>query len=72
VTFQRDDRYLYGATRHTVYRVPLGTTDIEVLWRDEHDGPTDGGALQKGIYYFATDHRLRGIPLGAQASSPAP
>jgi len=61
VTFQRDDRFLYGATRQAVYRVPLGTADIQVLWQDADDGPTDGGALRGNEYYFATDHRLRAI-----------
>ena len=59
VSFQRDDRCLYGATRQSVYRVPLGTVDVEVLWRDEQHGPTAGGALLDGYYYFASRHKLR-------------
>lgn len=61
VSFQRDGRYLYGATRASVYRVALGTVDIEVLWRDEKDGPEAGGALLKGVYYFGTGPRLRAL-----------
>ena len=64
VSFQRDDRYLYGATRQGVYRVPLGTVDIEMIRRDEKDGPTAGGALLNGTYYFATLERLRSVPIG--------
>lgn len=65
VSFQRDDRYAYGATREAVYRIPLGTTHVDILWRDPHDGPTDGGALCRGVYYFASDHRLRGLRVTA-------
>ncbi len=61
VTFQRDTRFLYGATREGVYRVRLGTTTIEPLWRDAGDGPTAGGALHHGEYYFCSGHRLRAI-----------
>lgn len=61
VSFQRDDRYLYGATRAAVYRVPLGTTDVEVLWHSDSDGPTAAGALLDGRYYFGTMHRLRAV-----------
>jgi len=64
VSFQRDERYVYGATREAVYRIALGTTQIEVLWRDPQDGPSDGGALRSGVYYFASGHRLRGLAVG--------
>jgi hypothetical protein len=62
VSWQCDDRYLYGATRESVYRVPLGTTRIEVLWRtDRQNGPTAGGALLDGRYYFASLAKLRSV-----------
>lgn len=62
VSFANDDRYLYGLTRESVYRVPLGTTDIEVLWRtDQQSGPTAAGALLDGIYYFGAMARLQGV-----------
>ncbi|MCE9591062.1 MAG: hypothetical protein K8S99_11100 [Planctomycetes bacterium] len=64
VSFQRDDRYLYGATRQGIYRVPLGTVHIEMIWCDEKDGPTAGGALLNGSYYFATIERLRSVAIG--------
>ena len=63
VTFQRDARYVYGATRESVYRVPLGTVAIDVLWRSAADGPTAGGALLGPRYYFATHERLRALPV---------
>jgi hypothetical protein len=51
VSFQRDGQYLYGATREGIYRVPLGTTEIEVVWRNAKDGPAaPPGALQYGRY----------------------
>jgi hypothetical protein len=61
VSFQRDEQYLFGATREGIYRVPLGTTEIEVIWQDAKDGPTAPGALQEGRYYFNTQHRLRSV-----------
>ncbi len=62
VSFQRDDRYLYGATREGVYRVPLGTTRIEVLWRTTRaNGPTAGGALVNGRYFFGCEAKLRSV-----------
>jgi len=61
VTFQRDDRYVYGATRKSIYRVKLGTTDIEVLWTGKKEMPTCGGALVKGWYYFGAGHKLKRI-----------
>ena len=64
VSFQTDDRYLYGLTREGVYRVPLGTLDLEVLWRDKTNGPgpmIGAGALIDGVYYFGSDARLRSI-----------
>lgn len=70
VTFQRDTEYLYGATREGVYRVRLGTTTIEPLWRDADDGPRAGGALCNGEYFFCSGHRLRAIrPSGTLSRS---
>jgi len=44
--------------------VERGTTRIEMLWRaQEGDGPTCGGALLGGTYYFGTGHRLRAARL---------
>ncbi len=66
VSFQTDERYLYGATNQGIYRVELGTTDVEVLWRDEQDGPgpmIGAGALLDGVYYFASGPRLRALPV---------
>ena len=62
VSFRRDDNYLYGATETSVYRIPLGTTDLEVVWQDKEDGPgpsIGGAALANGIYYFGSGARLR-------------
>lgn len=62
VSLQRDDRYLYGATRESIYRVPVGTTRIEILWRtDAGDGPTAGGALIDGRYFFGSMAKLRSV-----------
>jgi hypothetical protein len=62
VAFANDERYLYGLTRESVYRVPLGTTDIKVLWRtDAENGPTGAGALIDGIYYFGAMAHLQGV-----------
>jgi hypothetical protein len=62
VSFQRDDHYVYGATRESIYRVPLGTTEIEILWRTgREDGPTSGGALVNGRYFFGCLEKLRSV-----------
>jgi len=64
VSFLRDERYLYGLTRETVYRVPRGTLDVEELWRDPRDGPgpmIGAGALIDGVYYFGSGARFRSI-----------
>lgn len=64
VSFQTDKNYLYGLTCQGVYRVPLGTLDIEILWMDKEDGPgpnIGAGALVDGIYYFGSGPRLRAI-----------
>ena len=53
-----------GATRESVYRVPLGTTDIEVLWRSSGDGPVAGGALLGTDYFFGTGAKLRSVRVG--------
>ncbi|NLL82795.1 MAG: hypothetical protein GX230_00965 [Lentisphaerae bacterium] len=63
VSFQRDDKYLYGATREAIYRVPLRSVDVEVLWRDKLNGPTAGGALNNGRYVFAVYDRLLALPV---------
>jgi hypothetical protein len=71
VSFANDDRYLYGLTRESVYRVPLGTTDIEVLWRtDAETGPTAAGALLDGMYYFGALARLQGVRVSAARPQP--
>lgn len=64
VSFQRDQAYLYGATRQSIYRVPLGTTAVEVLWRSRDDGPVAGGALMGKDYYFGTGAKLRSVRVG--------
>lgn len=64
VSFQRDDRYLYGLTSEGIYRMRLGTLDLEILWRDKNDGPgpmIGAGALVDGVYYFGSGARLRSI-----------
>lgn len=62
VSFQTDAKYLYGVTREAVYRVPLGTTDVEVLWRTEAErGPTGAGTLLNGSYYFGSLARLQSV-----------
>lgn len=62
VSFRRDDKYLYGAAREGIYRVPLGTTDLEILWQDKEDGPgpfIGACGLIDGVYYFGSGARLR-------------
>ncbi len=64
VSFQKDDHYVYGLTCEGLYRVALGKLDFEVLWRDKTDGPGPGigaGALLDGVYYFASNARLRSL-----------
>ncbi len=62
VSFATDAKYLYGVTRESVYRVPLGTTEIEVLWRtDKAQGPTASGALLDGTYYFGALAKLQSV-----------
>jgi hypothetical protein len=64
VSFQTDDQFLYGLTCEALYRVPLGTLELEVLWRDPDDGPgpsIGAGALLDGVYYFGSQHRLRSL-----------
>lgn len=64
VSFQTDDRYVYGLTCEGVYRAALGTLDVEVLWQDKTDGPgpmIGAGALVDGVYYFGSGERLRSI-----------
>lgn len=66
VSLQRDDKYLYGLTCEGLYRVPLGTLDLEILWQDKDDGPgpmIGAGALVDGVYYFGSGARLRSIPV---------
>jgi len=66
VSFQTDEHYLYGLTANGLYRVPLGTLDLDILWRDDTDGPgpsIGAGALLDGTYYFASGPRLRAIPV---------
>ena len=66
VSFQTDEQYLYGLTCEGLYRVPLGTLDFEVLWRDADDGPgpsIGAGALLNGMYYFGSGARLRCVPV---------
>lgn len=68
VSFVNDARYLYGLTRRGVYRVPLGTTEVEMLWRaePEHD-LTAAGALLDGVYYFGALARLQSVRVSAGA-----
>lgn len=62
VSFQTDDTYLYGVTRESVYRVRLGTTEIEVLWQtDKGNGPTASGTLLDGVYYFGALPSLQSV-----------
>jgi hypothetical protein len=64
VSFQKDDRFLYGLTCEGLYGVALGTLDVEVLWQDKQDGPgpmIGAGALRDGVYYFGSGARLRSI-----------
>jgi len=64
VSFQRDERFLYGLTCEGLYRVKLGTLDLEILWQDKSDGPgpsIGAGALCNGVYYFASGARLRAM-----------
>ena len=67
VSFQPGDRYIVGATGLGVYRVERGSVEIEMLRVfEDGDGPTCGGALLGGRYYFGTRHRLRVVPAGPQ------
>lgn len=62
VSFANDENYLYGLTREAVYRVPLGTTDVEVLWRTKPEqGPTAAGVLLDGVYYFGALAKIQGV-----------
>ena len=65
VSFQRDDHYLYGAGDRGVYRVALGTMDVDVLWESADDGPGPffgGGAFfGAGRWRFVVSRIAGGI-----------
>ena len=56
--------YVYGPTYLSVFRAPLGTTDVEAYWiTDDKNAARGGGAVVGGQWYFPTKHRLRALCL---------
>lgn len=64
--------YLYGATWRGIFRVRLGTVEVEaVLPTDPADCPHGGGALVGDTWYYPSKHRLLAVELPREVVSVA-